>query len=194
MDIKIISSPQGVSPVSLDTRTLAEISCNEKGRMFLDFGCGTGYIGIYAAKKGKRVVALDNSELAIKCAKENSKYNKVKIKFVKSDFYDNLKEKFDIIVFNPPLIPGSSNRYSVVRKIPLVKIILRNIAKILAKKDRMKLIRRFLEESKRYLNKNGVIILELAADKDEVLDLCKELGYKPGLIEKNNVSFARLIY
>ncbi len=69
---------------------------------FLDMGSGTGIIGIYAAKKGARVVAADISDHALAQTRVNSVLNSVRLRVTKSDVFSGVKGRFDTVVFNAP--------------------------------------------------------------------------------------------
>lgn len=77
-----------------------------KDKKVLDLCCYTGSFSILAALNGaKSVIGVDSSSSAIELAKENAKINNVKVEFVKADVEDFLadnKDKFDIIIFDPP--------------------------------------------------------------------------------------------
>jgi len=93
-----------------ETEILVETIINQnKDNPFvkvLDLGTGSGAIGITLKKYlNCNVTASDISLKALCVAKKNAKLHKTKICFVKSDLFDKLKkEKFDIIVSNPPYI------------------------------------------------------------------------------------------
>jgi len=76
----------------------------------LEIGTGSGCISI--ALKGKinslNITAFDISENALEVAKSNAKLNDLDIDFVCMDVFEyNSKEKYDVIVSNPPYIsPG----------------------------------------------------------------------------------------
>ena len=74
----------------------------------LDLGTGTGAIALAIAKNCPQafITAVDASEGALKIAQENAKNLEIaNIKFVQSDWFGALqKEKFDMIVSNPPYI------------------------------------------------------------------------------------------
>ena len=74
----------------------------------LDMCTGSGIIAIILAKYCENVdiTAVDKSEKALKVAIKNAKTHNVynKINFVKSDMFENLKGKYNIIVSNPPYI------------------------------------------------------------------------------------------
>lgn len=90
-----------------DSYLLLENLFANKGDYCLDIGTGTGILAIELAKRGCKVVATDINEYALKIAKENAILNNVEdlIEFRKSNLFDNVPEKFDFIVFNPPYLP-----------------------------------------------------------------------------------------
>ena len=49
--------------------------------------------------------AVDISKQAVNVAKENAKLNEVPVLFERSDLFEMVTEKFDVIVSNPPYIP-----------------------------------------------------------------------------------------
>lgn len=66
----------------------------------LDFGTGTGILAILAKKIGAReVVAIDNDEICIQNAKENTKINHTEIELINSDNFKGFGT-FDIILAN----------------------------------------------------------------------------------------------
>ncbi len=88
-------------------------------RYILDMGTGTGIIAIFIKLLANKFVnfnpeiyASDILEEAIICAKNNEKLNSSEnsIQYIHSDLFksfpDKLKQKFDIIIFNPPYLPS----------------------------------------------------------------------------------------
>ena len=82
----------------------------KEGDQVLDLGTGCGLLGILAAKKAERVVAVDFNPSAIRCAKENSVLNGLcgKIDFVQGSLFTALNSSatFDLIFFNAPYLPS----------------------------------------------------------------------------------------
>ena len=74
----------------------------------MDIGTGSGCIAISLASNlsNANVYAMDISEQALKIAQENAEMHQVKIQFLKQDvlILNELPEKFDIIVSNPPYV------------------------------------------------------------------------------------------
>ena len=74
-----------------------------KNKNFLEPGCGSGLISIYAAKKGAIVTATDINPVAIETLTKNSIQNNVELTIIQSDLFQNIPEQqFDIIAINPP--------------------------------------------------------------------------------------------
>jgi release factor glutamine methyltransferase len=75
-----------------------------EGDFVLDLGTGTGVQGIFAASNNAKVISSDINLKSIECMKKNrKKFNLEKqIEVRLSDLFENISEKFDIIIFNPP--------------------------------------------------------------------------------------------
>lgn len=96
------------SPNAPDRGTLAMLQCTEikSGDKVLDLGCGTGIVGIYAAKLigGENVVMTDCSPVCAEYAKRNTELNGVpEITVCCGDGYQNvIGGDFTLILSNPP--------------------------------------------------------------------------------------------
>ncbi|MDE1868533.1 MAG: methyltransferase [Candidatus Micrarchaeota archaeon] len=113
----------------------------------LDMGCGTGIIGITAAMKGCDVTFSDIVPESVECARINAKTNNVTGKFVVSDMFNNITDKFNTIIFNPPYLP--SHWYQV-----------KHIA-LDGGKDGREYIERFIKEYKEHvLPEHKMLLLE----------------------------------
>ncbi len=98
------------------TRTLLEniVLSKMKGHI-LDFGTGYGPIGIYLKKvTNANIDMIDINERALDLAKKNAKLNKVNVNIFKSDIYENITEKYDAIVTNPPIRVGKKILYDIL--------------------------------------------------------------------------------
>ena len=93
-----------------DTFLLAERLAVTEGDVVLDVGTGCGILAVLAAKKAKRVVAVDINPYAIECATKNAQTNgvKEKIEFRLGDLFQPIKqnESFNVILFNSPYLPS----------------------------------------------------------------------------------------
>lgn len=86
------------------TINLIKKNFNKKIKI-LDLATGSGAIAITLKKKVLcDIDATDISEKALNIAKENALLNNVSINFFKSDMLDNINDKYDVIISNPPYI------------------------------------------------------------------------------------------
>lgn len=147
----------------LDTEVLVEEIIQElknysKPVEILDIGTGSGAIAITLAKNtNAKVTAVDISPKALAVAKKNAVLNKVDVKFIESDLFENLgRKKFDIIVSNPPYIESEV----IDELMPEVK----DFEPILALdggKDGLQFYRRIVDEADKHLKKNGKLFFEI---------------------------------
>ena len=78
-----------------------------RNKRVLDVGCGYGFIGITLSKiLDNEVTMVDINKRAIHLCEMNIKDNKVNAKAFESNVYDNVKDKYDVIVTNPPIRAG----------------------------------------------------------------------------------------
>lgn len=82
----------------------------------LDIGTGSGAIAISLKKKvDSNVTATDISKDALKVAKENAKLNKVDINYVNTNIYDDIENKYDVVISNPPYISYDEEIMDIVK-------------------------------------------------------------------------------
>lgn len=105
-DIQLEISPQVFHPgFFFSTRLILKYikQLPLQGQRFLEPGCGSGLISIYAAKKGATVTASDINPVAIEFLKKNSRTNQVELTIIQCDLFQNIPtQQFDIIAINPP--------------------------------------------------------------------------------------------
>lgn len=153
-------------------------SINKNNIKILDLCTGSGIIGITLRKelesKSLEVVASDISEEALKVAKENAIMNEAEVKFIQSDIFENINEKFDIIVSNPPYIAYND-------KITMEDNVLNydpHLA-LFAEEDGMYFYREIVENAKEYLEEDGQVFFEIGYDqREKILKLANENGFK----------------
>ncbi len=98
------------------TSFLIENLSIRKGERILDFGCGWGPIGVWAALQGADWVDfLDSNLLAIACVEENCrKLQLTNTRFYQSDILmDVLPNRYDQIISNLPFHTGHEIDYSI---------------------------------------------------------------------------------
>lgn len=102
---------ENVYEPSEDSFLFAENLDVPKGAHVLDVGTGCGLLGILAAEKAGKVLAVDVNPYAVRCAKENSMLNNVssRMAFMQVDLLTALNEnaRFDLILFNAPYLPAA---------------------------------------------------------------------------------------
>lgn len=143
----------------------------------LDIGTGTGILACTIAKYTlSNATALDVSENALKITEENINNLGLskKVKLLKSDLFENVDEKFDLIVSNPPYIPLSE-------KATIQKEVTFDPELALFTKDvkGLEFYEKIIKEAKNYLNKNGYLLFEMGIDQSkEIKELLETNGYK----------------
>ncbi len=87
-----------------------KLSQNIENPKILDIGTGSGCIPITLCLENNKITAqsVDISPLTIETAQKNALLHSVyeRIKFYKSDLFENVNEQYNIIVSNPPYIPS----------------------------------------------------------------------------------------
>ena len=80
------------------------------GRSALDVGTGTGVLAFVLARAGARVVATDREPRAVACARENAARLglEARVTVVEADLFPPGEERFDLVVSNPPWLPGDA--------------------------------------------------------------------------------------
>ncbi|MFC1728595.1 HemK2/MTQ2 family protein methyltransferase [Nanoarchaeota archaeon] len=150
----------------------------------LDVGTGSGIQGIAASKKKNvnSVLAVDISERDLLEAKKNAELNKVKIKFAKSNLFNNIKGSFDTIIFNPPYLP-------------LAKGESKDEGRALSGgKKGYELLVKFLSEANEYLAKDGIILILFSSltHKAVVDEAIEDYGFESTQLAKKRISFENL--
>ena len=159
-------------------RVVEYVKSTKKNNLkILDLCTGSGIIAITLKKELSQfsidVVASDISEEAIKVAKENAQFHDATIKFIQSDIFDSIDDKFDVIVSNPPYIDRKDEvtmQDNVLKYDPHLALF--------AEEEGMYFYRKIIEQANDYLNENGVIFFEIGYDqKDKIIKLADLNGY-----------------
>lgn len=88
-----------------------------KGNRILDLGCGYGIVGVSVASVNNKynVLSVDVNERAVEITNQNYKNNSIRNgKAIVNNAYRTLKEKFDMIITNPPIRAGKEVVYEMV--------------------------------------------------------------------------------
>lgn len=181
-----------------DTEVLVEevikIAKRINAKKILDLCTGSGAIAISLAKylENSQITAVDISEKALTVAERNAKTNGVQnqIAFLSSDLFKNLpKEKYDIIVSNPPYIKREiiKSLDEEVQKEPLIALD--------GGEDGLDFYKKIIKEAHKYLIPEGYLCLEIGYNqKDEVIKLIeKEERFKNIYSKKDLYGIDRII-
>ena len=98
------------------TRFLLETLYKENiGKKVLDVGCGYGPIGIFISKVFNSYVdMIDVNKRAVHLTDINIKNNDVTCCAFYSNCYENVKDKYNTIITNPPIRAGKKIIYEIV--------------------------------------------------------------------------------
>lgn len=137
---------------------------NSKSKV-LDLCCGSGVLGVTTQlQTGAKVTCADISAKALVVAKYNAKLNKAKVKFVKTDMFNKLNGKFDAIVCNPPYVESAV--------IDTLDASVKDYEPHLALdggSDGLNFYRNLATNAPKYLNKHGVMVLEIGYNQGEAV-------------------------
>lgn len=132
----------------------------------LDLGTGTGAIAVALSLHfpNAKTVAVDASADALSLASENAEANQVNIDFIKSDWFESVSGKFDLIVSNPPYLTQAE----VDSAQPEVKFF-DPISALISPQDGMADLEKILDNAKSHLKENGILALECGLGQPEKL-------------------------
>ena len=169
-----------------DTEILIEKICEDiKSRKnqvsVLDIGTGSGAIAITIQKEtDSKLTAVDISEKALDVAKVNANTLEANIEFIQSDLFENVTNKFDFIVSNPPYIESEI--------IDTLEIEVKDNEPILALdggKDGLDFYRCIVKEAPKYLNIGGKLYFEIGYNQAEDLKNLMKDEFKNILVYKD---------
>ncbi len=164
-----------------ETEELVEWILSENSlssRSVLDLGTGSGCIAISLKKERPdwNIHALDNSREAIDIARQNAQdiLENNFLEFFESNWYQELPEfKYNILVSNPPYIPFTEKDRimdDVLKYEPHSALFLEKPSEFYSM---------FIENSKKFLESNGKIYLEIHPDwVDVIQEIAAEHGFK----------------
>lgn len=134
-----------------DTFLIAENIIANNNDIVLDMGTGCGILAILAAKKAKKVVAVDINPHAIRCAKLNAGLHAMtkKIDFLQGDLFQPIRKgkQFHLILFNAPYLPSGNRKNTWIERAWSGGLYGRQV------------IDRFIFEAPSYLSWKGKILL-----------------------------------
>lgn len=157
----------------------------------LDLCTGSGCIAVSLAKLGgAEVCASDISPEALEVAAINAQRQQVEVRFVKSDLFENLPERYDLITANPPYI----TRAAYAGLSPEVRDYEPRLA-LLGGEDGLDLYRRITREAPRHLRAGGYLAQEIGYDQAEaVAGLLHAQGFSQVQLERDYAGLDRIVW
>ncbi|WP_457752221.1 HemK2/MTQ2 family protein methyltransferase [Thermococcus sp.] len=165
-----------------DTFLLAENLFVKEGDVALDVGTGTGIIALLMARKAHFVLGVDVNPIAVKLARRNAELNGItNVEFRLSDLFEKVSEKFDVVTFNAPYLPGEPEE-------PI------DLALVGGGNGR-KVIDRFIEDVGDYLKPGGAvqIVQSSITGIERTLELLRKNGLKPQITAKKHIFFEDIV-
>ncbi|MCC8418077.1 MAG: bifunctional peptide chain release factor N(5)-glutamine methyltransferase PrmC/tRNA (guanosine(46)-N7)-methyltransferase TrmB [Rickettsia endosymbiont of Glossina mortisans submortisans] len=169
-------------------------TCNDEYTKILELGTGSGCIAIslLCELPDVNVIATDISLDAIEVARNNAlKYHVTdRIQIIHSNWFENLgKQKFDVIVSNPPYISHSEKSEMAIETINYEPFIA-----LFAEEDGLQAYRIIAENTKKFLKPNGKLALEIGFKQEEaVTQIFLSNGYNIESVYKDLQGHSRVI-
>jgi release factor glutamine methyltransferase len=167
-----------------DTELLIDImldECNNLGSeeiSILELGTGSGAISIALAHSiiTAKITALDISESALEIAQINAKKHNIleQIKFIQSDWYQNLEEsKYDYIISNPPYI-ASNEQMQMAKETRMFEPDLA----LYAADNGLANYKIIIESASKYLKPQGKLLLEIGyLQRDMLFEILQQNSF-----------------
>ena len=140
----------------------------------LELGTGSGAIAIAIGvhRPDWKIEAVDISKKALKIAQQNADNLKATIKFYSSDWFNNIKKKYHIIVSNPPYISAHDPHLTEgdLRFEPQTALV--------SGQDGLEAIKNIIQQARHYLIKQGIVALEHGyTQADSVQNILRQQGF-----------------
>lgn len=146
---------------------------NEKSKI-LDLCTGSGAIALAIKRHtNAQVFASDISKKALYVAKKNARNLNLQLKFIHSNMFDGIKQKFDIIVSNPPYIKTEDCKmldFEVKNYDPIISLD--------GGANGLKFYEIIAKDTPKHLTKTGKIVLEVGMGQaQDVKKLLEKNGF-----------------
>lgn len=153
----------------------------------LEIGTGTGIIAIIVSRKCSTAIATDINPQAINCTAKNIIANKAyNVELRKGDLFEPVQgEKFDLILFNTPYLPTSSEE----------RVDDELDAAWDGGEDGRKIIDRFLDEVKDHLNPGGRVQLVQSSlsDINKTIKKLEDMGMDASVTAREKCFFEEVV-
>ena len=150
----------------------------------LDLGTGSGCIGLTLKHLNPNldITLSDLSPYALEVASENSKNLNLDVKIIESNLFDNIEDKYDVIISNPPYVSINDEIDDIVKdNEPRMALYADN--------NGLDFYDKILSNAKNYLNDKYLIAFEIGfSQKDNVLKLINKYLNDVKVITKQDMS------
>lgn len=150
----------------------------------LDIGCGSGVIGLTLKQKFPKAIVdlLDISDDALTVAKQNATMLNLNVNFIKSDIFENVKNKYDIIISNPPYIKTDEEIEDIVKNNePHIALYAGN--------DGLDVYRKILKDVKYHLQEKSLIAFEIGCtQREDIISIARKYLTNIKIISKKDLS------
>lgn len=143
---------------------------NKKNKNIIDIGTGSGCLILSIAKHSLsgQFWATDISGRALKIAQTNARKLKLKINFIKSDLFKNIKNiKFDLVIANLPYLTPRQLKEPSIKKEPRTALF--------SGPEGLDHYTRLLAQLPKFLNKKYLVLLEIdPSQKDKITKIIQK--------------------
>jgi|SRR3989344_1947464 len=184
LDKQFVIYPNVFSPKYFnDTEFFVDNLKVKKGEDFLEIGCGTGIISIFASFKGaSKVVAIDISPIAVENTRENILLHKLskKMSVLLGEVYSPLEENqiFDTIFWNVPFLYENKSKISLLESSVF--------------DPGYNMIEKFISGAHRHLKQNGRLLIGFSTtmgNYNKLKELLDKYGFSLKLLKKETINY-----
>ncbi|WP_265429819.1 peptide chain release factor N(5)-glutamine methyltransferase [Chryseobacterium sp. YIM B08800] len=172
----LIPRPETEELLEITIQKISNLKSQISNLQVLDIGTGSGIIPLVLKKHfpEAEVTSIDLSEKALEVAKKNADFHQLEINFIHADYLNlDLNQNFDVIISNPPYI-GLDEENEIADS---VKGFEPTMALFSPTSDALIFYKKIAEDSKKHLNKNGLLFLEINQKLgSETLELYKDFS------------------
>ena len=155
-------------------------NCSDKDIKVLDLCAGSGCIGITLKSLGYNdVTCLDISKKACKVIKKNCKKLNQNVQVIRSNLFEKIHDKYDVIVSNPPYIKSSE-----IDKLDNEVKYYDPIISLDGGSDGLYFYKQIISNADKYLTEQGKILFEIGYDEAKsVCEILNKYNYNSKVIK-----------
>ena len=193
MGLQFVVTPDVLIPRQ-DTETLVEEAMRylHDGMHILDMCTGSGCILLSLLKYSNDCIGVgcDISKAALTVAKDHADRLGITAEFIQSNLFENVKDKYEIIVSNPPYIPSD-----------VIPTLMEEVRDYEPKgaldgfEDGLYFYREIIKSAKNHLYSGGMLFFEIGCEQAEAVSgYMKEAGYREVTVCKDLAGLDRVVY